>query len=820
MHPHIIPLYDAFLLPSSKELYFVFECMEGNLYQLTKSRKGRPLAAGLVANLFHQILSGLHHIHESGYFHRDMKPENLLITTTGLADYPCYIAPHDIGDPHHADRIPEKDVVAIVKIADFGLARETKSRPPYTEYVSTRWYRAPEVLLRSRDYSNPVDMWAVGTILAEMVTLKPLFPGQSEVDQVYRICELMGDPSNEYGLDERGRTRGGGAWDRGIKMAKQVGFSFPKIAPVTFIGLFETSQVPYQLVDIMADLMRYDPKARLTTRQCLDHPYFNSIAVHLKPKLVPSVPNHFSRGQQQMASKVPVINAGIPESQYCMPPLPSLASPRDLPPSHSHSSQLSKPPLEPQVTQPNGMPGLPPPPPSHPNAPYSTPEHYALSALQARDRHISVANSLMSNDSAGLGGMQVYLGGSTTSNASSPGLGYPESVFDVNMEGEEAQRREEPSPMSKSVYTFGQVSTDALPHLPASRQQPHRHLPQPAQLSTHHHHLRQSANGYTSPVQPGSPYNPSIYSDGSGRRGSAGGASTFYDGSIFEGIAPTRAASILSFPASYGDAPPSPKFSRPSTYASATNLHLQSLRRRNDSDNVSVDFEREALQRSQNVRTSTPDGGLSNSESQESLKANKLKDGKRGWMSSVFNTSSSTQPVPQHPQQQPFVHPASYSRSPSASIYSAQERLQPIPSSSTLKRTPSERSTHAPEQSPLPPAFSADPKKAKKEAERIAKEAEKAKRDAAQKAARDRARAVMQKRNALAQAADPLHNFGQHRFPVVAAKTPQQQDKEKQRTMLEAAARKQQSIINGKLPQIAEDGRYVTFCGSQGLEHR
>ena len=225
MHPNIIPLYDAFLLPSTKELYFVFECMEGNLYQLTKSRKGRPLASGLTASIFYQILAGLHHIHQSGYFHRDMKPENLLITTTGLADYPA----SSLYAPPTA--APEKDVVVVVKLADFGLARETNTTGAIlTEYVSTRWYRAPEVLLRSRDYSNPVDMWALGTILVEVITLKPLFPGDSEVDQVYKICEVLGDPSPEYGVDERSRVRGGGPWTRGVKMAKEVGFAFPKVS--------------------------------------------------------------------------------------------------------------------------------------------------------------------------------------------------------------------------------------------------------------------------------------------------------------------------------------------------------------------------------------------------------------------------------------------------------------------------------------------------------------------------------------------------------------------------------------------------------------
>lgn len=222
-HPNIIPLYDFFLLPATKELYFVFESMEGNLYQLIKTRKGKPLAGGLVSSIFHQIVAGLHHIHASGYFHRDMKPENLLVTTTGLYDYRPLspIAPHDAP--------PEKDVVVIVKLADFGLARETRSKPPYTEYVSTRWYRAPEVLLKSKDYSNPVDMWALGAIMAELVNLRPLFPGQGEIDQVARICDLLGDPCDDYGTDERGKPIGGGKWSRGVKMAKAVGFAFQKV---------------------------------------------------------------------------------------------------------------------------------------------------------------------------------------------------------------------------------------------------------------------------------------------------------------------------------------------------------------------------------------------------------------------------------------------------------------------------------------------------------------------------------------------------------------------------------------------------------------
>ena len=81
---------------------------------------------------------------------------------------------------------------------------------PYTTYVSTRWYRAPEVLLRAGEYSAPVDIWAVGAMAVEIATLKPLFPGGNEVDQVWRVCEVMGSPGNWY--NKSGNRVGGGEW--------------------------------------------------------------------------------------------------------------------------------------------------------------------------------------------------------------------------------------------------------------------------------------------------------------------------------------------------------------------------------------------------------------------------------------------------------------------------------------------------------------------------------------------------------------------------------------------------------------------------------
>jgi len=226
-HPNIIPLYDFFLLPDTRQLYFVFESMEGNLFHLIKARKGRALAGGLVCDIFRQIVSGLDHIHTAGYFHRDMKPENVLVTTIGLHDYVS------VSPVAASNAAKEKDVISIIKLADFGLARETKSKPPYTEYVSTRWYRAPEVLLLSKEYSNPVDMWALGTIMAELVNLKPLFPGSDHRDQINRICEIMGDPGSNY-HDENSNLIGGGLWSKGVQLAaERCGLRFGPVSTVS-----------------------------------------------------------------------------------------------------------------------------------------------------------------------------------------------------------------------------------------------------------------------------------------------------------------------------------------------------------------------------------------------------------------------------------------------------------------------------------------------------------------------------------------------------------------------------------------------------------
>lgn len=286
-----------------------------------------------------------------------MKPENVLVTTIGLHDY---VSVSPVAPPNAAK---EKDVIAIIKLADFGLARETKSKPPYTEYVSTRWYRAPEVLLMSRDYSNPVDMWALGTIMAELVNLKPLFPGSDHRDQINRICEIMGDPCSDY-RDEHQNLIGGGSWTKGVQLAERYGLRFtpvsivssvrilsfnltqffPKMPPRDIHTLFERT-VPISLIHCIRDLLKYDPDQRLTSRQCLEHSYLLEI---LPRNNIPK-PQDLTNGptlQRQNGTSVPIPhrppnsqrtsipNASSTHRTPYHPPLPAGIT------HHPHSSQL------------------------------------------------------------------------------------------------------------------------------------------------------------------------------------------------------------------------------------------------------------------------------------------------------------------------------------------------------------------------------------------------------------------------------------------------------------------------------------------------
>ncbi|KAL5181058.1 Cyclin-dependent kinase F-4 [Glycine soja] len=236
-HPNIVKLKEV--IRESDILYFVFEYMECNLYQLMKDRE-KLFSEGEVRNWCFQVFQGLAYMHQRGYFHRDLKPENLLVT---------------------------KD---FIKIADFGLAREISSQPPYTEYVSTRWYRAPEVLLQSYLYTSKVDMWAMGAIMAELFSLRPLFPGASEADEIYKICGVIGNPTFE-------------SWADGLKLARDINYQFPQLAGVHLSALIPSASD--DAISLITSLCSWDPCKRPTASEALQHPFFQVSCFYIPPSL-------------------------------------------------------------------------------------------------------------------------------------------------------------------------------------------------------------------------------------------------------------------------------------------------------------------------------------------------------------------------------------------------------------------------------------------------------------------------------------------------------------------------------------------------------
>ncbi|TLD12915.1 uncharacterized protein PgNI_03700 [Pyricularia grisea] len=274
-HAHLVPALDIFLDPFTKKLHIAMEYMEGNLYQLMKAREHKALDNASVKSILFQIMQGLEHIHAHSFFHRDIKPENILVSTSGHNESSTSFRRYSsiVNPPAQA---------YTVKIADFGLARETHSKLPYTTYVSTRWYRAPEVLLRAGEYSAPVDIWAVGAMAVEVATLKPLFPGGNEVDQVWRVCEIMGSPGNWY--NKTGGRVGGGEWREGTRLAGKLGFSFPKMAPHAMDTILQAPQWPASLSQFVTWCLMWDPKNRPTSTQALAHEYFADAVDPLRPK--------------------------------------------------------------------------------------------------------------------------------------------------------------------------------------------------------------------------------------------------------------------------------------------------------------------------------------------------------------------------------------------------------------------------------------------------------------------------------------------------------------------------------------------------------
>ena len=229
---NIIKLKQIIFINKTGTLNLVFEYMETDLLELMKSREPNKLSEEQIRDIMHQTLLGLAFMHKYGFFHRDMKPENLLLTGNKI------------------------------KIADFGLAREIRSMPPYTDYVSTRYYRAPECILQSTNYNSPIDIWGLGCIMAEMyLHPQPLFCGANEKEVLFRICSVLGTPTYD-------------TWNDGIQQANIIGIKFPNKSPTDLEKIIPGASS--EAIDLMKLMLQWDPNKRATAKMLLKHPFFTN----------------------------------------------------------------------------------------------------------------------------------------------------------------------------------------------------------------------------------------------------------------------------------------------------------------------------------------------------------------------------------------------------------------------------------------------------------------------------------------------------------------------------------------------------------------
>uniref|UniRef100_H3DLL8 cyclin-dependent kinase n=1 Tax=Tetraodon nigroviridis TaxID=99883 RepID=H3DLL8_TETNG len=231
-HPNIVKLRDV--IHTENKLYLVFEFLHQDLKKFMDSSTLTGIPLPLVKSYLFQLLQGLAFCHSHRVLHRDLKPQNLLINAQGE-----------------------------IKLADFGLARFGVPVRTYTHEVVTLWYRAPEILLGCKYYSTAVDIWSLGCIFAEMVTRRALFPGDSEIDQLFRIFRTLGTPDETV-------------WP-GVTSLPDYKPSFPKWARQ------ELSKVAPLLDEdgreLLGEMLKYDPNKRLSAKNALVHRFFRDVTL-------------------------------------------------------------------------------------------------------------------------------------------------------------------------------------------------------------------------------------------------------------------------------------------------------------------------------------------------------------------------------------------------------------------------------------------------------------------------------------------------------------------------------------------------------------
>lgn len=243
-HPNIVPLQDLFINHNEKKIYLIFDYFEQDLKTFINKLPPSPPKA-LYQDLLQQILAGIEFCHSSGILHRDLKPQNILVSNNG-----------------------------VLKLADFGLARSfnfpLKPRN-LTKEIVTLWYRAPELLLGEKQYSTAIDIWSVGCIFAEIINKTPLFMGDSQIDQIYKIFQFSGTP------DEI-------SWP-GVSLYPDFKSSFPKFKRNCSVLTKENkASLDDCGWDLLLKMLEVNPVRRINATTALKHQFFfeNSISECLK----------------------------------------------------------------------------------------------------------------------------------------------------------------------------------------------------------------------------------------------------------------------------------------------------------------------------------------------------------------------------------------------------------------------------------------------------------------------------------------------------------------------------------------------------------
>ena len=224
-----------------------------------KRKKSTPLTEDYLRPIFYQILAALDYMHRHSILHRDIKPENILLSFT--TDPPT------------------------VKVSDFGLAKHitSRTRRPYTSYVATRWYRAPELLLHACTYGPAVDLWAAAAVFAELLLAgNPLFPGSDQLDQIKSIVLKRGHPKFA-------------GWLEGCRLADLRHIQLPLVTATPIEQLLPSSSLSFR--QLIQDLLQYDPKQRPTAAEAMRYPFF-SISPFALPHALPA-PSAENRLQTQ-----------------------------------------------------------------------------------------------------------------------------------------------------------------------------------------------------------------------------------------------------------------------------------------------------------------------------------------------------------------------------------------------------------------------------------------------------------------------------------------------------------------------------------------